>query len=409
MDKVLGIIAEYNPFHNGHKYHFEQSKKKSNCDYTIAIISGNFTQRGSCSIIDKWSKAKMAIDNGIDLVIELPVLYSISSAENFAYGSIKILDSLNVVNEISFGAECDDINILNKIADVLYNEPNEFKSYLYDELSKGISFPKARQYALNKFLNSNYTDIINSPNNILGIEYLKALKKINSTIKPFIVKRNQSSHNDLTINNNLASSSAIRNIINQNSYDYNLLASIMPKNCCDILINNIKQGTYVNNIFSFEKEIIYMLRKLSVEEIANLPDVNEGLENSIKKAVNSCNNLTDFLSIIKSKRFTLTRLQRILLYSLLDITKNDITISKNATPYIRILDFSLKGKTLISKIAKANPNINIVTSVKKFQDNCEDSILLHMLEKDILATNIYTLGFKNNSIGNLDYTSHYIH
>ena len=155
MGKVLGIIAEYNPFHNGHLYHLQNSLKLTNADYKIAIITGNFTQRGSTSLIDKWSKAEIALKNGIDLVIELPLLYSISSAENFAEGAIKILNSLNVVDYLSFGAETDDISTLNIIADTLYREPKEYKNILSHELSKGLSYPKARENALLMYLQDN--------------------------------------------------------------------------------------------------------------------------------------------------------------------------------------------------------------------------------------------------------------
>ena len=145
MSKVLGIVAEYNPFHNGHLYHLQKSKEETGSKYTIAVISGNFTQRGNTSIVDKWSKAKMALDAGIDLVIELPVLYSISSAENFAEGAVKILYSLGIVDYLSFGSENPNIDILDKFAEVLYKEPKEFKTLLSHELSKGISYPKARE------------------------------------------------------------------------------------------------------------------------------------------------------------------------------------------------------------------------------------------------------------------------
>lgn len=191
MSKVLGIIAEYNPFHNGHLYHLEQSKKLTGANYTVAIISGNFTQRGSTSLVDKWSKAKSAIENGIDLVIELPVLYATSSAENFAEGSIKLLNSLKVVDYISFGAETSNIDTLSEISEILLNEPRNYKNILSRELSKGVSFPKARENALLSYLDNNqkYQNILSSPNNILGIEYLKAMKKFKSTIKPVSVPR----------------------------------------------------------------------------------------------------------------------------------------------------------------------------------------------------------------------------
>ena len=191
MDNVLAIIGEYNPFHNGHLYHLNKSKEKANAKYTIAIMSGNFVQRGNTAVLDKWTRAKMAILNGVDLVIELPCIYSISSAENFAMGAIKILNSLKIVDTISFGTETDDISLLQEFADILTDEPEEFKSLLSHELSKGISFPKARENALLMYLNDirRYANVLSSPNNILAIEYLKALKETNSPIVPMAVKR----------------------------------------------------------------------------------------------------------------------------------------------------------------------------------------------------------------------------
>ena len=213
MSNVLGIIAEYNPFHNGHLYHLNESKRITNSDYSIAIMSGNFTQRGEVSIIDKWSKTQMAIENGIDLVIELPALYAISSAENFASGAIKILNSLDVVDYVSFGSECSDISILQDIANVLCSEPNEYKTLLSHELSKGESFPKAREKALMMYLNNvrRFANVLSYPNNILGIEYLKALQKQNSYIKPIAIKRQGTNHNDNVISpsSKIASASAI--------------------------------------------------------------------------------------------------------------------------------------------------------------------------------------------------------
>ncbi len=405
MSKVLGIVAEYNPFHNGHLYHLEQSKKLTGATYSVAIMSGNFTQRGSTSLIDKWSKAKCALENGVDLVIELPVLYSISSAENFAEGSIKILDSLKVVDYISFGTEIDNIKVLDKIAEVLYNEPKEFKNLLSHELSKGLSYPKARENALIMYLNDirKYINVLSSPNNILGIEYLKALKKCNSNIMPISIPRFEVGYNDIGYSGNIASSTAIRNIIKNNGFD--ILRKVVPENTYTNLIQNIKTGHFVTDLSAFEKQIIYNLRKMNVSEIAQLQDVSEGLEFAIKNAANSCNSLVEFLNIIKSKRYTSTRIQRILLYSLLGITKKDIALSKKAQPYLRVLGFNKKGKFLISEAAKANPKLQIVTSVKKFADCNLNKNLQTMLNKDIWATNVYTIGYEYDSWSNLDYTN----
>ena len=404
MSKVIGIIAEYNPFHNGHLYHLQKSLQLTHSSYSVAVISGNFTQRGSTSLVDKWAKAEIAIKNGIDLVLELPLLYSISSAENFAEGAIKILDSLKVVDYLSFGSESGDISTLNMVADILYKEPKAYKNILSHELSKGLSFPKARENALLMYLNDirRFSNVLSSPNNILGIEYLKALKKLKSPIIPVTIERYNAGYHDTTYNGNVASATAIRNIVKNNGWD--ILRKVVPENTFSTLLENIKVGHVVPDLSTFEKQIIYNLRKMSLQEIAELPDVSEGLENAIKNAANSCNSVVEFLNIIKSKRYTNTRLQRILLYALLGITKKDMALSKKAIPYIRVLGFNNKGKYLISEVARANPKLEIITSVKKYMDTSNNKNSRYMLEKDIWATNVYTIGYEYDSWNNLDYT-----
>lgn len=408
MANVLGIIAEYNPFHNGHLYHLNKSMKDTNSSYSIAVMSGNFTQRGSTSLIDKWEKAEMAITNGVDLVIELPVLYATSSAENFADGAIKLLDSLKIVDYISFGSETPNLQVLEHLADILLYEPKEYKALLSIELDKGLSFPKARENALMMYLNDqkNVKNIINAPNNILAIEYLKALKRNNSKIQPYTIGRFESDYNSKQFRGNIASSTAIRNIVKNNGF--NILPKLLPQSSLAILAKNINEGHIVPDISAFEREIILNLRKMTLEEIRNLADVAEGLEYSIKDAANSCNNIFDFLNNIKSKRYTSTRLQRILLYSLLGITKKDLEMSKKMSPYIRVLGFNEKGKYLISEIAKANPKLNIITSVKKFIDTNKSRNYELMLSKDLWATNAYTIAYYDDSFGNLDFTHNLI-
>ena len=405
MSRVLGIIAEYNPFHNGHLYHVSESKQETGAQYVIAIISGNFVQRGNTSIINKWVKARMALLNGVDLVIELPTIYSISSAENFAEGAIKIFNSLGIVDTISFGMEASDISTLNNIANVLYNEPKEYITMLSHELKKGNSFPKARENALMMYLNDikRYANVMAGSNNILGIEYLKAMKKTKSIINPIGIKRQKVLYNDKYIVDEFASATAIRKMLM--TKQLNDISKVMPRNSYLLLGEELKKGHYVIDISKFEKEIIYTLRKMSSEEIAKLPDVSEGLENLIKNAADSCNTLEELINIVKTKRFTQTRIQRILLYSLLGITKKQMEISKKITPYVRVLGFNNKGKELISEMMTLNPKLNIVTSVKRYIDDIANKNLKEMLETDILATNIYTLGYYSDSYSNLDYTN----
>ena len=399
MSKILAIIAEYNPFHNGHLYHLQKSKKDIKPNYSICIMSGNFCERGDTSIIDKWSKTEAALKCGFDMVIELPVLYSISSAENFAEGALKILEAFDDVT-LSFGSECGNLDVLNNIANVLYNEPKEYQTILSHELSKGLSYPKARENALLLYLNDikKYANVLSNPNNILGIEYLKAIKKLKSRVKPHTIKRIDAGYNSLKIKDRLASATAIRNLLKENKD----VKKLMPAPSYNILLDNIKQGKTIKDISVFEKEIIYTLRKMSLKEISNLQDVTEGLENVIKQAANTYNNLEDLINSIKSKRYTRSRIQRILLYSILNVTKKDIQDSYKAKPYIRVLGVSNRGKLLLSKLN--NPKYPAITSVKKFMDSNNNKILKNMLEKDILASNIYTLGYKNDSKANLDYT-----
>ena len=399
MSKILAVISEYNPFHNGHLYHLQKSKKMIDPDYSICIMSGNFCQRGDTSIMDKWSKTDAALKCGFDLVIELPVVYSISSAENFAEGALKILEAFDDVT-LSFGSECGNLDTLNNIADVLYNEPKEYQTILAHELSKGLSYPKARENALLLYLNDvrKYANVLSNPNNILGIEYLKAIKKLKSNVIPFTIKRIDEGYNSLKVKDRLASATAIRNLIKDNED----VKKLMPTPSFNILLENINNGKVLNDISVFEKEIIYTLRKMTLSEIAELQDVTEGLENAIKQAANTCNNLEDLINSIKSKRYTRSRIQRILLYSILNITKKDIKNSYKTKPYVRILGASKRGKYLLSRLN--NPKYPVITSVKKFMDNNNNKILKSMIEKDILASNIYTLGYKNNSKANLDYT-----
>ena len=405
MATVLGIIAEYNPFHNGHFYQIEEAKKQTGAKYVVAVMSGNFTQRGNTSLIDKWTKAQMALENGVDIVLELPTIYSVSSAENFAEGAIKILDSLKIVDTLCFGTETADFAALNNIANVLHNEPKEYVAILNHELGKGISYPKARENALMMYLNDikRYASILSGSNNILAIEYLKALKRLKSDMTPFSIQRKKVYYNDERIIDEFASSTAIRKLIATEQYAE--VRKVVPMSSYMLLKEKIEKGNFVIDIIKFEKEILYNLRKMTVKQIAELPDVTEGLEYAIKNAANSCNSLLELVNIIKSKRYTQTRIQRILVYALLGITKKDMANARKVIPYARVLGFNKNGREMLSDICSINPRINMITSVKKYEDQNVNKVLREMLEKDIFATNVYTLGYEDDSWANLDYTN----
>lgn len=410
MRKVLGIVAEYNPFHNGHFYHMQESKKITEADSCICVISGNFTQRGEPSIVNKWAKTYMALCCGADLVIELPTIYSISSAENFASGAIKIFDSLKIVTDISFGAECNDLATLNNIANVFYSEPANYKTILNHELKRGLSYPMARENAVLMYLNDikRYANVLSNSNNILVIEYLKALKQQKSMIQPNIVPRKNVYYNDQKIVDDFASATAIRKLMLNREYAE--VRKVVPRSTYQIIGEEYKKNHIILGIKKYEKEIIYALRVMPIEEIQNLPDVNEGLEFAIKKAASETNNIEELIEKVKSKRYTQTRIQRILLYVLLGITKKDMEDSKKMVPYVRVLGFNSRGKILISEIMNQNPKLNMITSVGKYVNKKmpKNKQLTRMLDLDINATNIYTLGYGGESKANLDYTQNMI-
>lgn len=320
-------------------------------------------------------------------------------------GAVKILNSLGCNTFLSFGSECGDVATLKKFAEILLKEPPEYVTMLNHELAKGLSFPKARENALLLYINDirNSASVLSGSNNILGIEYLKQIIQTGNNITPITIKRVGSEYNSLIASNNIASATAIRDmLLNKQSVKH-----LMPISSYSILKNELGSGRFVLSLAQFEKEIVYKLRMMSIEQIANLPDVSEGLEYKIKEAANTCNDLENLMFMIKSKRYTLTRINRILLYALLDITKLDYTNSQKVIPYTRVLGVSNNGKNLLSELSR-NKKINVITSVKHFMENSKNNsnmkILKSMLQKDILATNIYTLEYKTASNANLDYT-----
>lgn len=230
--KVVGLITEYNPFHLGHKHHLDMSKNITKADYSIAIVSGSFVQRGEPSLVDKWTKAKIAIDNGVNLVLELPFIFSTQSAELFAYGSIALLNKLNIVDYVVFGSESNNLNFLNKIASILIEEPLCYKNSLKHYIDLGNSFPVSRSNALEDYFlkykikdkdSQSINNTLKMSNNILAIEYLKALKNLNSKIKPITIQRIGSNYKDSLLNQDIASATSIRQTILNNGNNIGLI------------------------------------------------------------------------------------------------------------------------------------------------------------------------------------------
>ncbi len=406
--KVCGIVAEYNPFHNGHKYQIQKLKEEMNVDAIVAVMSGNWIQRGLPALFDKWTRTKMALLNGVDLIIELPTYYAVSSAEYFATGAVDILNSIGIVDNICFGASTEDVDTLKRIANVLFLEPEGYKKLLHSDLKRGASFPIARSNALKNFLKKEYdakyiADILLDSNNILGIEYLKALQYLSSKVEPIVIKRKGGSYNSLEVIDDVCSATAIREKLLKNETED--LGKLLPQDCYFIIDSEIINGKAPMFINNYEKEILYNFRKSSSDELLQLNDITEGLENTLKKCSNEYFTLDEFINEVKSKRYTRTRIQRIMLNSLLNIRKPDIESYKHNLQYIRVLGFTKAGEKLLNKIYNST-SLPIVTNVAKFMKTATES-QKRMLEKDILATNIYTLGYQvpNYRKANLDYTT----
>jgi len=415
MIKVLGIIAEYNPFHHGHLYHLQESIKQINPDYTVVVMSGHFTQRGEATIIDKWDRTAIALQAGVDLVLELPVTYACQTAELFAFGAVQLLNHTGVVTHLSFGSEFADLQALDTIASILAIEPNEYKKRLKFHLGLGLSFPRARLFALSEYISSHeplltyqpeyIKSIMNSSNAILAIEYLKAIKRTNSPIKPFPIPRIGSSYNDTEMKGKFSSATAIRKqlLSTENIQD---LAQTLPSYSFQILKENIQMGRGPVTNQALEQLILGNIRRSNLEEIRTWMDVEEGLENRIKKFGYSSSSIEQFLAKTKTKRYAYTRLQRILIHGLLKIsTDNMKEYNKHGGPlYIRILGFREKSRPLLTHL-KNNAKVPIISKAADYTRH-GSRLLNRMFETDVLATDLYSLGFPGqyHRTGGQDFT-----
>ena len=380
---ITGIITEYNPFHNGHKFHLEESKKQTKSDGTICIMSGNFVQRGGPAIIDKWKRTELALNNGVDLIIELPTFYAVSSAEFFAKGAVSILNSLNIVNNLFFGSEIGDAKALSEIAKVLVSEDERFQNILKENLSLGLTFAKAREKSLIEYLNSSeINNIITSSNNILGIEYIKAILKLNSSINPVALKREGSNYNDKSLSQTFSSATSIREVL-KNTSNIEDLKNIIPLESYEVF-SKLQEQDYR---FTFEEEMFkYIKYKIQTNcvNFNNLYEVTEGLDNKIIKEISSSNSLHEFILKIKSKRYTYSKISRILTHIYLGLDNDDFKdIANENNLYVRVLGFNKTGREILSLI-KANSSIPLITKVPRFTNN-------PLLKFDLQATACYSL------------------
>ncbi|MFV0502917.1 MAG: nucleotidyltransferase family protein [Lachnospirales bacterium] len=345
--KNLGIIVEYNPFHNGHLYHLKKAKEISLCENTIAVMSGNFVQRGQNAIVDKYKRTEMALNCGVDMVIELPTYFACQSAEYFAKGSIWTLEESNIISDVVFGSECGDINILKKVL-MEFNSP-DFNKNLRSNLKAGYNFPKARELSVRE----KYRHVLKEPNNILSIEYLKYINKI----KAHTIKRKVANYHDIDLGENISSATSIRNSIHNKNISYSL-----PKISFEILSNS---NFYDYNNLSYI--LHFILNTYSYEEyLFDIMDLNFEIYNKLKKAIKTLFYINDIINYSKSKNYTYTRLSRVVNNILLGIKKNDLNNLK-VLPYIRVLGVNKNKIFLLNHLCKSSnvPVVLNLTDVKK--------------------------------------------
>lgn len=406
--KIAAVIAEYNPFHNGHLYQLQQIKQELQPDCIMIVMSGNFTQRGIPAIIDKHTRCQMALENGADLVFELPVYYATGSAEYFARGAVSLLDKLGVVDFLHFGSEYGSMKPLLTCAEIFFTEPPLYKELLQNNLKQGMSFPTARSHALEGFLakdnissasafnEDKLAQICSSPNNILGVEYCKELLRRGSTIKPVTLQRNGSNYNDTSLPETStksalhASANAIREFLSNTNRatDTTYVRSFVPESVYNHLVDNkLFHPIYMND---FSTVMLYQLTNISYTSgFSDYYDITPQLSDILLKKRKDFTNFSDFCLICKTKDITYSRINRGLTHILLNMKQDTIEALKATDDihYARLLGFTSTGKEALSQIKK-NASIPIITKLSKAQKDL-DNIALTSLMADIHASDIY--------------------
>lgn len=405
--KIVGIIAEYNPFHNGHAYQIREAKKQTGADYVIVVMSGNYVQRGTPAITDKFSRAAVALKNGADIVFELPVIWATASAESFAMAGITLLDCLGIVDYVSFGCESENFSLLASVAEILVREPEEFSVMLAELLKEGLTFPAARARALSAYI-TKYTaiaaddliDVLSTPNNILAIEYCKALYTRKSKIQPCPVLRTGAGYHTTDLHNNFSSASALRKLL-LSTEDSSIKSEFLTQN---MPVSSASDYVRADKTFLSEKDFSSMLYyKLFMEQengYESYGNASPFLSNRIRNLLGSYMDFNSFCSLIKTKDVTHTRIQRLLLHILLDIRETDyITGQKlDYIPWLRLLGFRKEASFLLKEIQSHSELPLITRPAKAIQLLSESAYTLY--RKDIQASNLYygTLAQKKNTL-----------
>ena len=385
--KSVGIIAEYNPFHNGHKYHLEKSMENSGADVSVAVISGNFTQRGEPALLDKWTRAEIAVKNGVNLVVELPVLFAANNAGYFAKGGVEILENLGC-DYISFGSESGNIDELLNISWETYKYRGEIDQAVRDAVKEGASYPKAQMEAVSRLLGEETSQVFDSPNNLLALEYLRFIKRA----KPLTIKRKGSGYHELTPKENIASATGIRTMLTGGED----ISGLVPPIAVEMLTKYKSKIGTPDELFPLivEKIILSTSRELN-----SIFGAEEGLGNKMKANVRYWKNMDELIDDLKSKRYTRTRIARLLIMTLLGASRETVKTAQN---YIRVLALDEIGAKYLKEVKKSEScKLPIITNINKEAGLFPG--IAKTLEKDILASDLYNLALGRDLYANSDY------
>lgn len=376
--KICATVAEYNPFHLGHLKHLDYIKANLGAEKLIVVMSGDFTQRGEPAVLNKFTRARHAVTAGADMVIELPTVFATANAETFAKGAINLIADLNCVDAICFGAENADKQKFLTLAAAMNDESKEFKKALKENLSDGVSLAKAKFLALKSLGREDLDEsLISSPNNILGLEYTKAILKRGANIDVYPLLRDDASHNDATLKKGVTSATSIRNVIK--SGEIKKLKKCVPP----FVYKDLKSYPY-----AFDKLLMAKLITSSAEELEKISDCTEGLENRIKALSKDNRTIDALVERVSTKRYPATRIRRILTANLLGITDNFVKTCLNAKLYAKVLAVDSNSKDLISLLSE-NSEIPLLT--RKSDCNALKKTAADCYLKDALASDLYDL------------------
>lgn len=380
--KIAGIIAEYNPFHNGHAYHIEHTRaeKEGDATHVVAVMSGYFTQRGEPALLDPFLRAEAALKSGVDLVLLLPTPWALSSAETFAAGGVQLLQALNCAELLSFGSECGDITALQAVRRVL-DDPRTV-GRMRGLMDTGLSYAAARRQAVAENGGEARAALLDEPNNTLGIEYLGALAQANSAMAPFTVRRMGVAHDALAPIGGMASASYVREIVRSGKAAN--LAPFVPNAVCNLLVEAMANGVCSREELA-ERAVLAVLRLRSKEQLASLPAVSEGLENRLYNAIREAGDLETLFTLAKTKRYPRTRLQRLVYNAFLGVGAN---MTSAPPPYIRVLGANERGREIL-RVAKENgtalPLVTRTSQIAELGDNARRLFALENRAADLFA------------------------